>query len=233
VSGGLALLGWSALRMFGVLRMQVMWRSAVGPMWEAISITLAICMALVLWPTSPIESVPLSRWLAIAACELLLGSVLGGLLSLPGAALLGAVDHGAAVLQQPRSRGLPLLLTIACLAGGLLAGVHRPLLLALRELSTVWPVGAPARWLPGLDTLGAPLVPAAHACLVLALTFATPVLLTAATLDLGLRLAARGVAVAPVEAVRPWLVAAAAMVALGAAWAAYPEAWQRAWPQLP
>jgi len=28
---------------------------------------------------------------------------------------------------------------------------------------------------------------------------------------------------------RPWLVSVAALVALGGAWAAYPEAWQRAW----
>jgi hypothetical protein len=58
------------------------------------------------------------------------------------------------------------------------------------------------------------------------------VLLTSATLDLGLRLTARGVAVPMMDALRPWLVAAAALIALGAAWAAYPEAWLRAWPTL-
>jgi hypothetical protein len=34
------------------------------------------------------------------------------------------------------------------------------------------------------------------------------------------------------EVLRPWLVGAAALIALGAAWAAYPEAWSRAWPTL-
>jgi hypothetical protein len=56
------------------------------------------------------------------------------------------------------------------------------------------------------------------------------VLLSAATLDLGLRLASRGAAASVVELARPWLTVAAALVALGAAWAAYPEAWLRAWP---
>lgn len=232
MSGGLALIGWGALRLFGLLRMQVMWREALGPVWEAAAAVLAVSVALVLLPAGG-EAVSLGRWAPIAACELLLGSVLGGLLSLPGAALLGAAGQSAVGLQLSRTRGLPLLLIVACLAGGLISGVHRPLLLALRELLALLPVGAPARWLPELPALGSWLVAAAHACLVLALTFATPVLLTAATLDLGLRLASRGVAAPMLEVVRPWLVGAAALVALGAAWAAYPAAWLRAWPTPP
>ncbi len=229
-SGGLALTGWGALRLFGLLRAQTLWRSALGPVWEGVAAALAVSVALVLLPTLAAQPVPLGRWLVIAVCELLLGSVLGGLLALPGAALLGAAGQSAAQLEISRSRGLPLLLVIACLSGGLIAGVHRPLLLALRELLALWPVGSPARWLPELSALLAWLVAAAHACLVLALTFATPVLLTAATLDLGLRLAGRSGAAPVVEVVRPWLAGAAAMLALGAAWAAYPAAWLRAWP---
>jgi type III secretory pathway component EscT len=232
VNGTLALLGWGALRIFGLLRAQTLWRDAVGPLWEGIAAALAICSALVLLPTASAEAVPLTRWLLIGACELLLGSVIGVLLSLPGAALLGAAGQSAAGLQLPRNRGLPLMLTVACLAGGLLAGVHRPLLLALRELLGAWPVGAPARWLPGLPALASWILGAGQACLVLALSFATPVLLSAATLDLGLRLASRGVAAPLLEVLRPWVVVVAALVALGAAWAAYPEAWLRAWPAL-
>lgn len=67
---------------------------------------------------------------------------------------------------------------------------------------------------------------------MLGLAFATPVLLSAATFDLGLRLASRGVAAPLTELVRPWLVVVVALVALGAAAAAYPEAWLRAWPGL-
>ena len=44
--------------------------------------------------------------------------------------------------------------------------------------------------------------------------------------------ASRGVAAPLLEVLRPWLVVVAALVALGAAWAAYPEAWLRAWPAL-
>lgn len=230
MSGTLALLVWGALRLFGLLRAQTLWRDAVGPPWEGISAALAICMALVLLPTATVEAVPFTRFLLVGACELLLGSVMGVLLSLPGVALLGAAGQSAAVLQLPRSRGLPLLLAVACLAGGLLAGVHRPLLLALRELLLLWPVGAPTRWLPGLPALASWVGSAGQACLVLALSFATPVLLSAATLDLGLRLASRGAAASVVEAARPWLSVVAALVALGAAWAAYPGAWLRAWP---
>lgn len=230
MSGGLAVLGWGALRLFGLLRMQVLWRSALGPVWEGVCAALALLLAAVLL-TRPGEAVALDTWLLIGLCEFLLGSALGGLVSLPGAALLGAARQSASSLQVV-GRGLPLLLAIACVAGGLLADLHRPLLIATRELLLLWPVGAPARWLPGLGELAPWLAESAHAGLILALTFATPVLLTTATLDLGLRLTARGAAIPVMEALRPYLVAAAALVALGAAWAAYPEAWLRAWPAL-
>lgn len=231
MSGGLALLSWGALRLFGLLRAQALWRDAIGPLWEGVAAGLAVCIALVVVPAAAPESVPLMRWLLIAACELLLGSLLGVMLSLPGTALLGAAGQSAAGLQLPRGRSMSLMLLVACLAGGLLAGVHRPLLLSLRDILGVWPVGAPARWLPGLPMLASWVASAGHACLVLALTLATPVLLSAATLDLGLRLATRGVVAPVVELLRPWLVVVAALVSLGAAWAAYPQAWLRAWPQ--
>jgi type III secretory pathway component EscT len=231
ISGGIAALGWGALRLFGLLRMQVLWRSALGPVWEGVSAALALLLASVLL-TRPGESVALGSWIVIGLCEFLLGSVIGGLISLPGAALLGAAQQSAASLQLPRGRGLPVLLAIACVSGGLLADLHRPLLVALRELLVLWPVGEPGRWSPGMAVLPPWILASAHTGLVLALTFATPVLLTTATLDLGLRLTARGVAVPLLEVLRPWLVAAAALIALGAAWAAYPGAWLRAWPML-
>lgn len=232
MSGGLAALGWATLRLFGLLRMQVLWRAAIGPVWEAIAAVLAVCLAAVLVAPA-VGPVSVGGWIVVAACELLLGSAIGGLLSLPGAALLGAASHGAGLLQAPRVRGLPLLLAVACLAGGLAAGVHRPLLVALRELLMLWPVGAPTRWLPGLADAPQWLAASAHAALTVALILATPVLLTAATVDLSLRLGARGAAAPTLEVLRPWLICAAALVALGAAWAAYPEAWLRAWPTPP
>jgi len=231
VSGGIAVLGWGALRLFGLLRMQVLWRAALGPLWEGVSAALALLLASVLL-THPGEPVELASWLVIGLCEFLLGSVIGGLVSVPGAAFLGAAQQSAAALQVPRGPGLPMLLAIACVSGGLVADLHSPLLVALRELLLLWPVGAPARWLPGLAELAPWVAESAHAGLILALTFATPVLLTTATLDLGLRLTTRGAAAPLLEALRAWLVAAAALVALGAAWAAYPGAWLRAWPAL-
>ncbi len=229
IGGGLALFGWGALRLFGLLRAQVIFRAAVGPVWEGVAAIVAVLLAVVLL-TGAGEPVTLTRWLTIAVCEFLLGSLLGAVLSLPGAALLGATGQSTVTLHASRSSALPLLLAVACVSGGLVAGIHRPLLLALRAWFVVWPVGMPARWLPALPELLPWTITAAHNGLVLALTLATPVLLTSATLDLGLRLASRGLAVPVSEALRPWLCSAAAMISLGAAWAVYPTAWLRAWP---
>ena len=229
MSAGLAMVGWGAVRLFGLLRAQTLLRGAFGPVWEGVAAVLALTVALVLLPTTG-EPVALARWLTIGLCEFLLGSVMGALLSIPGVALLGAAGQSAASLQAPRARAVPLALVMACVSAGLLAGIHRPLLLALRDSLMLWPVGAPAQWLPALPGLLTWTIAAAHTGLVLALTLATPVLLTTATLDLGLRLASRGVAAPMGEALRPWVGSAAALVALGAAWAAYPAAWLRAWP---
>lgn len=232
MSSGLALVGWGALRLFALLRAQTLLRAAIGPVWEGVAAAVALAVALVLLPTTG-EAVALGRWLTIGLCEFLLGSVLGALLSMPGVALLGAAGQSASSLHAPRARAVALLLTVACVSGGLLAGVHRPLLLALRDSLSLWPVGAPTLWLPALPGLLTWTIAAAHTGLVLALTLATPVLLTTATLDLGLRLASRGVATPVGEALRPWVCSAAALLALGAAWAAYPAAWLRAWPGSP
>lgn len=223
----LAGVGWLALRYFGLLRAQVLWREALGTTWEAVAAGLAVCLAIV---GAPDVEFGLGAWATIAVCEFLLGSVTGALLSLPGQALLGAAGQSAAMLLHGGSgRGTVRVLVVACLVGGLAADLHHPLLVSLQQHAAVWPVGEPARWWPAAAGLGAQVVGAAHACLGLAFTLATPVLLAVAVLDLTLRLTTRGVATAPGEALRPWLATAAALVALGASWAAYPEAWQRAW----
>lgn len=223
VAGPLAGLTWAAARLFGLLRAQVSWRAAVGPAWEAVAAVLALALALALAP-AVLRPVPLAELLLVGACELLLGSVVGAVFSLSGQALLGAAGQSARTLQVPRS-GLPLLLVVGGAAAGLAADLHRPLLLGLRGLMDVWRVGAPTSWATG--EVSQP-VAAAHAATVLALALATPVLLAAAVVDLAMRLATRGVALAAFDALRPWLVTVAASMALGAAWGAYPEAWGRA-----
>jgi len=222
----LAVFGWAALRLFGLLRTQTLWRAAVGPAWEGVAAALAVCVALVM-PVGAAATVSTPTWLLLAACEFLLGSVVGVLLSLPGQALLAAAGQSGDLLNV--RGGLVIVLAVACLAGGMAADLHHPLLLGLQQQLTQWPVGEPARWWPALAGLEARVITAAHGYLALAFALMTPVLLSVAVVDLTLRLTIRGVATAPGEVLRPWLASVAALVALGAAWAAYPEAWQRAW----
>jgi hypothetical protein len=94
---------------------------------------------------------------------------------------------------------------VACLAGGLTADLHHPLLLGLQQQLTQWPVGEPARWGPALAGLDARVIAAAHGYLALAFALMTPVLLSVAVVDLTLRLTVRGVATAPGDVLRPWL----------------------------
>jgi len=224
----LAVFTWGTLRLFGLLRAQTLWRIAVGPSWEVVAAVVAGCVAVAVIPATAGGAVTMPTWLLVAVCEFLLGSVVGLLLSLPGQALLAAAGQSAATMNVPRG-GLVAVFAVACLAGGLILHLHHPLLLGLQQQLTQWPVGEPARWGPALAGLDSRVIAAAHGYLALAFALATPVILSVAVVDLTLRLTVRGVATAPGDALRPWLATAAALVALGAAWAAYPEAWQRAW----
>jgi flagellar biosynthesis protein FliR len=219
---------WAALRLFGLLRAQALWRAAVGPSWEIVAAALAGCVAFAVVPATTDVTVTMSTWLLVAVCEFLLGSVVGVLLSLPGQALLAAAGQGAATMNVPRG-GLVVVFAVASLVGGLTVDLHHPLLFGLQQQLTQWPVGEPARWGHALVGLDARVIAAAHGYLVLALALATPVLLSVAVVDLTLRLTVRGVASTSGDVLRPWLATTAALVALGGAWAAYPEAWQRAW----
>ena len=81
-----------------------------------------------------------------------------------------------------------------------------------------------------LATIVATVALAAHSMTVLALALLTPVLMGCLVADIAARLLGRGPGAAdPVAgALRPWLRVALALTALGASWAAYPEAWVRA-----
>jgi hypothetical protein len=123
---------------------------------------------------------------------------------------------------------LDLLGASLALAASLGLGIHRPLLVALRDLSVIWPPGAPQLWSLPLDWPDVAL--AAHDMTLLGLALATPVLLGAAVADLMSRLLGRGggAAGALSEAMGPWLRTSLAFLALAASWDAYPEAWARA-----
>lgn len=229
LSGSLATAGLVAVRCFAILRAQVLWRTVTGPLWWvlALGLGLALSVGTAAAVPMPIALDTARGWLMAAAAELVLGTLIGIVVSLPGHALLGAAAAQASVLRTRPGPwvGLSAALVTAVALG---AGLHHPLLHALTQTHILFPLGDPERWLELVQTEGLPwLLQALHAMLVLALALATPVLLTAAVVELGLGLAAAAVApTAPVPgAVRTWAGVAAALIALGASWAAYPLAW--------
>ncbi len=229
IAGAWAAWGWLAVRLFALLRAQAPWRIALGDSWTWIAAGLAVALAAA-WAPAAAPAVPWSAWLVAAGFEALLGAVVGALVSLPGEAALGAARVTGRTLGLARPRAWEALHLALATALALALDLHRPLLAGLRGVAERWAVGAPATW---TWSLGAGAVgQAAAEATVLALGLATPVLLTAAVVELALAAVSRVQPVAAAAAaVRPWLVAATALTALGAAWAAYPEAWSGALPR--
>lgn len=230
IAGWLATWAWLALRLLAILHAQAIWREAAGGAWWAIAAALAAVLAAA-WRPSGGQAVPWMSWLLAAGFEALLGAVIGALVSLPGEAALGAARRSGVALGLSRSRAFAALQLALTGSLTLSLALHRPLLLALRSCALRWPVGDPGGWELGLDLSA--VVAAGHDATLLALGLATPVLLSTAVVELALAGAARGGSfVAWTAALRPWLVAAAALVALGAAWAVHPEAWLGALPRV-
>jgi flagellar biosynthesis protein FliR len=168
-------------------------------------------------------------WAALAGWELVVGTLLGALVSLPGYAVLGAGSTVALVTRSGAAPVTGLAVAVTTMAALALA-LHRPLLLGLVGSFEALPLGEPMTILGtganALQSLGRAL----QVVTVLALALATPVLLTAMVVDVGLALLGRGPeAIVPAtEAMRAWARSALALIALGASWAAYAEAWSRA-----
>jgi type III secretory pathway component EscT len=234
IAAGWGVAVWVALRLFGVLAVQPHWRRVLGGWWWPVSAVLALALVPAVAPAIVGDAVvarTTTDWIALGLLELLLGAVIGGLVGLPGYALIGALDgSGRALgLHAGGSRVMTGLGLALVLGGALALDLHRPLLVGLVSTFDAWALAQPAAWIE-LSTDGlARTVVAARGMLVLALALATPVLLTVAVVDLGLRLLGRGPTPAePItEAVRPWLRTAAALVALGASWSTFPDAWAR------
>jgi len=234
---------WAALRVWAILRAQVLWRAAVGPWWWLV----AAALSLVLAPAAVgrhvasfdvsvghgFPGVDPATWILVGILELLVGTVIGLLVTLPGHALVGAAHTSNRLLGLSTlgSRGLLQLAVALVLVMALSLDLHHPLLGGLLGVFAVFPVGRPEMWL-GLPSEGlvTTVAMAAHSMTVLALALVTPVLLGCLVADVVARLLGRGPGAAePVAgALRPWLRVALALTALGASWAAYPEAWSRA-----
>lgn len=233
----------ASARLWALLRVQASWRRAVGPIWEAVAAALALALA-ALFLLSGAEGIGvLELELAPAALlsalifELLLGSVLGLALALPGWALVGAAraselglglrfDEAGELGEAEGS--LARCLVCASLAAGLALGLHAPLLAGVFGLLERFQLAAAASWLPSVEQAPLWLAGLSFEALVLALALATPVLLLELLTAFALAAFARGGTRRElVAAVVPGLRLALSLIVLGAAWSAYPEAFAR------
>ena len=214
-------LGLLALRWWALLAVQVLWRRAVGAPWVAVAAVLAVGLASGGEPTAMRPGV--DPW-AAAGAELVLGALLGLVVSLPGHALVGAVEASARVLGTAPRPWQALVLALVG-ATALSLGLHRPLLQGGSVMLERWPVGEPLAW--SVVVSAESVARLAHGMALLALTLATPVLLVGAMAELVVGLVGRGSSFAGVMAAAagPWLRVAAALVATGASWAAYDAIW--------
>ena len=235
VDDSLVLIVLASARVWAVARAQLLWRVAVGPGWTLACVPLSIAVggswALAQTPVVR-PAVGLVELAALVAFELALGTGLGLLVALPGVALLGGADEsGARVGLSGASRSPWTGLTARfVLAGTLALGLHRPWFAAVHGVLAAWPVGNPVSWLPGMSALAVHRIAAwIHVTCFLALTFATPVLLVVAIIDLTSRVAETGGTVAEqlVAGVRPWLRASLSGLVLWASWSAYPHSFAR------
>jgi hypothetical protein len=233
VSGaGLALL-LASVRMWALLRVQASWRVVLGRRWEWIAAALAVALTgllAVAGRLEPVELEGLGALLIAIAFELALGSVIGLAVSLPGWALVGAAAQCEEGLELRSSEpgSVATLLIAASLAAGLSLGLHRPLLAGLLANFESFELASASTWIPTLE-LGAWLGEQLATITALALALATPVLLTRTLIELAASLARSGgiAASSLLDALTPGLRLATALVALGAAWSAYPEAFAR------
>ncbi|HLT39498.1 MAG TPA: hypothetical protein VK034_24610 [Enhygromyxa sp.] len=221
----------ASARIWALLRVQASWRAALGRRWEWIAATLAVCVAMLLATTgrlAPLERPGWSDFVVALAFELALGSVIGLAVSLPGWALVGAAMQSEHGLELRGSGTLTTLLIAASLAAGLSLGLHRPLLVSLLASFDRFALARAWEWLSVAEP-GPWWIEQLVTFTTLALALATPVLLTRTLVELGAASLARAGAGAGslLAAIIPGLRLAAALVALGAAWSAYPEAFAR------
>jgi hypothetical protein len=234
VSGlGFALLLASA-RIWALLRVQASWRALFGRRWEWIAAALAVMVAGLMAGAgrlATLELMGIGPLVVALVFELALGSVIGLAVSLPGWALVGAAAQSERGLELVGAElgSVATLLIAASLAAGLSLGLHGPLLAGLLASFERFELASASEWLVALE-LGAWLGEQLAMITSLALALATPVLLTRTLVELGVASLGRvGFAAASfTAAVTPGLRLAAALVALGAAWSAYPEAFARA-----
>ncbi|MBV1858778.1 MAG: hypothetical protein KUG77_10230 [Nannocystaceae bacterium] len=216
-----------ALRWFVALRLQPHWAAAVGPLWWPAAAAVAVGVAAsVDAPSVVLESAP--SWALAIGTEALLGAGLGVLASLPAYALLGGATASAVAL-----RTTPAPLVRMSVSGALVAALclrlHHPALFVLRDQAQLLPPAQPELWLPAVADLPGVLALHLDGMLILALTLATPVLLTVVILQAAADVVGAGPTVsAPISGtVAPALATLGAVMAFAASWGVYPSGWAR------
>jgi|GEM_PF-2315516 len=216
------------VRWFVALRVQPHWSYALGRLWWPVSLALAAGVA-VASGADPVALGSVSAWAVALAAEVLLGAGLGVVASLPAYALLGGATASAAALPttpQPLVR----MSVSAALVVALALRLHHPALIVLRDQALVLPPGQVEAWLPSMATLPAVLAVHLDGMVMLALTLATPVLLTVVVVRACGAALGSGPSVARPLATTlgPAVATLAALLAFVASWSVYPIGWARA-----
>ncbi len=230
-------LALALVRVWSLLRVQASWRALLGRLWEPIAAALALSVAAAMLLAGRLAWAPTpEHWIAaveLLALEFLLGGVIGQLAALPGWALVGAAQTSEQALgyvdEPDRPGSLRALIVALALASGLGLGLHRPLIAGLWRTVERLPLGEPLAWLPELERVAVELPTMLVELTTLALALATPVLLVHAVVTISIGSLARGPdpAEALLASVVPGLRFAAALLALGASWSVYGDAWAR------
>lgn len=224
-----------ALRIWAVLRVQVVWRQSCGRAWWWLAPALATVLATSLLFSGTLDAATVPRGLprlAWMVAEFGLGTAMGWIVALPGWAAWGAAGLNAERFRLVDGMAARRLLLLLPVAAGWSLGVHHLLIESLAGTFEAWPVGHVETWpvVASADALFERLPKLAAELSLLALTFATPVLLTEAVVRTTLNVAAAPDPRAWLnsEGLRLWWVSAMGLIALGSAWLAYPQSWGRA-----
>ncbi len=216
-----------ALRWFVALRLQPHWALAVGPLWWPAAVAIAIATAASVG-TTPVVLDSAAAWAFALGTELALGAGLGVIASLPAYGLLGGAAASAVAL-----RTVPTPLVRMSVSGALVAALglrlHHGALVVLRDQAQLLPPARPELWLPSLAELPSVLAVHLDGTLMLALTLATPVLLTVVILQAAAAIVGSGPEISrPIsETLGPALATLGALCAFAASWAVYPAGWAR------
>lgn len=231
MNGVIAALLLASVRLWALLRVQPGWAVVLGRTWGWIAAGVAVLLAGLASISGRLPMLgfadPAELGVALAF-ELMLGSVVGLAAALPGWALVGAAAESERALELRGPTTFVPLLVAASLAGALSLGLHRPLIAGMLGSFEQWALADPSTWVPGAE-LGTWLCRRIIEATALGLALATPVLLSRTVIELGVSSLARtGFEAANLTSViTPGLRLAAGLLALGAAWSAYPEAFAR------